>query len=136
MNPDQKILVKNTWKLVAPMADEAARRFYDRLFEIDAGTRALFESSDMPGQRRKLVQALSLVVHGIDDLATLAPVIADLGRRHAQLGVSSLQYELVGAALLWTLEQMLGVAWTAEARTAWTSAYAALADLMKDAAMS
>jgi hemoglobin-like flavoprotein len=134
MTPDQKALVKNTWKLVAPMADAAARRFYDRLFETDASARMLFKSSDLPEQRRKLVQALSLVVRGIDDLAALAPAIADLGRRHAQLGVTDGQYESVGGALLWTFEHSLGPAWTAEARMAWASAYAVLAGLMKEAA--
>jgi hemoglobin-like flavoprotein len=133
MTPEQKKLVKNTWKMVAPMADAAARRFYDRLFEIDASARTLFKSSDLPAQRRKLVQALSLVVQGIDDLAALTPVLADLGRRHAQLGVTESQYESVGAALLWTFEQSLGSAWTADAKLAWAGAYAVLAGVMREA---
>lgn len=136
MIPFEKNLVKSTWKTMAPMADEVARRFYDRLFEIDASARALFKSSDLPEQRRKLVQALSLVVQGIDDLSTLAPVVADLGRRHAKYGVTESQYESVGAALLWTFEQSLGSKWTMEASRAWASAYAVLAGVMKEAAAS
>jgi hemoglobin-like flavoprotein len=136
MIPFEKNLVKSTWKTMAPMADEVARRFYDRLFEIDASARALFKSSDLPEQRRKLVQALSLVVQGIDDLSTLAPVVADLGRRHAKYGVTESQYESVGAALLWTFEQSLGSNWTMEASRAWASAYAVLAGVMKEAAAS
>jgi hemoglobin-like flavoprotein len=107
MIPFEKNLVKSTWKMMAPMADEVARHFYERLFEIDASARALFKSSDLPEQRRKLVQALSLVVQGIDDLSTLAPVVADLGRRHAKLGVTESQYESVGVALLWTFDNPL-----------------------------
>jgi hemoglobin-like flavoprotein len=133
MTSDQKALVKTTWKMMAPTADTAAGRFYERLFEIDLSTRSLFQSSDMAEQRRKLVQALALVVQGIDDLAKLAPAIADLGRRHAQLGVIESQYESVGSALLWTLEQSLGSNWTIEARLAWTNAYALVAGLMKQA---
>jgi hemoglobin-like flavoprotein len=136
MIPFQKNLVKSTWKMIAPMADEVARRFYERLFEIDTSAQALFKSSDLPEQRRKLVQALSLVVQGIDDLSTLAPVVADLGRRHAQLGVTESQYESVGVALLWTFEQSLGSRWTKEASRAWASAYAVLAGVMKEAAAS
>jgi hemoglobin-like flavoprotein len=132
----QKNLVKSTWKMMAPMADEVARRFYERLFEIDTSAQALFKSSDLPEQRRKLVQALSLVVQGIDDLSTLAPVVADLGRRPAQLGVTESQYESVGVALLWTFEQSLGSRWTKEASRAWASAYAVLAGVMKEAAAS
>ena len=136
MIPFQKNLVKSTWKMMAPMADEVARRFYERLFEIDTSAQALFKSSDLPEQRRKLVQALSLVVQGIDDLSTLAPVVADLGRRHAKLGVTESQYESVGVALLWTFEQSLGSRWTTEASRAWASAYAVLAGVMKEAAAS
>jgi hemoglobin-like flavoprotein len=135
MTPDQQMLIKTTWKRVAPVADAASRRFYDRLFETDASARALFQASDMLEQRRKLVQALSLVVQGIDDLPALAPMAADLGRRHAQLGVTDRQYESVGAALLWMLEQTLGAAWTAETKLAWASAYAVLAGLMREAAV-
>jgi hemoglobin-like flavoprotein len=136
MIPFEKNLVKSTWKMMAPMADEVARRFYERLFEIDASARALFKSSDLPEQRRKLVQALALVVQGIDDLSTLAPVVADLGCRHAKLGVTESQYESVGVALLWTFEQSLGSKWTIDAGRAWASAYAVLAGIMKEAAAS
>lgn len=134
MVPLQKKLVKSTWKTMAPMADEVMRRFYERLFEIDASARALFESSDLTEQRRKLVQALSLVVRGIDNLTPLAPVIADLGRRHAQLGVTVSHFESVGAALLWAFEQSLGPAWNADVKLAWATAYTELAGLMKEAA--
>jgi len=134
MVPFQKNLVKSTWKMMAPMADEVALCFYERLFEIDASAQALFKSSDLPEQRRKLVQALSLVVQGIDDFSILAPVVADLGRRHAQLGVTSSNFESVGAALLWAFERSLGSAWDADVKLAWTTAYALLAEPMEKAA--
>src|SRR6476660_7357429 len=83
MSPEQKALVKETWRKVAPMADTAARVFYDRLFEIDATTRLLFKSTNLAEQRRKLIQALTVVVQGLDYLEALVPTLADLGRRHA-----------------------------------------------------
>ena len=83
------------------MADAAARLFYDRLFEIDATTRPLFKATDLTEQRRKLIQALTMVVQGLDHLEALVPTIADLGRRHAQFGVTDAHYDAVGAALLW-----------------------------------
>ena len=42
MSPEQKALIRESWLKVAPMADAAARLFYDRLFETDATTRPLF----------------------------------------------------------------------------------------------
>ena len=134
MSPEQKALVKKTWQQVAPMADAAARLFYDRLFEIDATTRQLFKTTDLTEQRRKLIQALTMVVRGLDHLEALVPTIADLGRRHAQFGVTDAHYDTVGAALLWTLEQGLGSGWTPEVKVAWSGAYAVLADVMRTAA--
>jgi hemoglobin-like flavoprotein len=133
MLPEQKALVKATWLKVAPMADAAACLFYDRLFEIDPTTRPLFKTTDPAEQRRKLVQALTMVVQGLDHLEALVPTIADLGRRHVQFGVTDAHYEAVGAALLWTLEQGLGSGWTPEAKVAWSCAYALLADVMRGA---
>jgi len=133
MSPEQKALVKESWRKVAPMADAAARLFYDRLFEIDSTTRPLFQI-DLADQHRKLIQALTMVVQGLDHLETLVPTIADLGRRHAQFGVTDAHYDTVGAALLWTLEQGLGSAWTPEVKVAWSCAYALLADVMRGAA--
>ena len=86
MSPEQKALVKETWRKVAPMADTAARMFYDRLFEIDATTRLLFKTTNLAEQRRKLIQALTVVVRGLDHLEALVPALSDLGRRHAQYG--------------------------------------------------
>jgi hypothetical protein len=66
MSPEQKALVKETWLKVAPAADAAARLFYNRLFEIDATTRPLFKTTDLVEQRRKLIQALTMVVQSSD----------------------------------------------------------------------
>jgi len=134
MSPQEKALLIETWQKVLPMADAAARLFYDRLFEIDPTTRSLFQTTDLKDQRQKLVQALTVVVQSIDHMEKLASTLADLGRRHAQYGVSKAHYDSVGEALLWTLEQGLGSAWTSQARAAWTSAYDMLADIMRGAA--
>src|SRR5262245_18707419 len=55
-----------------------------------------------------LIQALTVVVQGLDHLDALVPTFANLGRRHAQYGAKDSQYGTVDAALLWTLEQGLG----------------------------
>ena len=100
MSPEQKMLVKQTWQQVVPIADTAARLFYDRLFETDPTARALFNATDLTEQRRKLIQALTTVVRGIDDLEGLVPTLAELGRRHAQYGVANGHYDTVSAAFL------------------------------------
>jgi hemoglobin-like flavoprotein len=58
----QKKLIQDTWAQVVPIADQAATIFYQRLFEIDPSTRALFNTTDMVQQRKKLVQILTVAV--------------------------------------------------------------------------
>jgi hemoglobin-like flavoprotein len=73
-------------------------------------------------------------VDRLDDLDSIVPAVEDLGRRHVGYGVQDGHYETVGAALLWALEQALGEAWTAEAESAWTTAYGVLSGVMCGAA--
>ena len=49
-------------------------------------------------------------------------------------GVKDEHYEIVGGALLWTLGQGLGDAFTPEVEEAWAEAYGLLATVMKEAA--
>jgi hemoglobin-like flavoprotein/uncharacterized protein YjiS (DUF1127 family) len=134
VNPQSKRLVKESWQQVVPIADAAAEMFYQRLFEIDPTTRQLFRAAGMAEQRRKLVKALALAVEGLDNLDALLPAIRDLGRRHGRYGVNDAYYESVGEALLWTLQQGLGAAWTPRVSSAWSDIYALLSDTMRQAA--
>jgi hemoglobin-like flavoprotein len=134
MSPDQKALVQETWHQIAPIADTAASLFYGRLFVIDPSTRPLFDGVDLEKQRQKLIHVLNVVVGALDRIEELVPTIADLGRRHVGYGVRDAHYDSVGEALLWTLEQGLGNAWTAEVKAAWAAAYALLSGVMREAA--
>lgn len=134
MSPEQKTLVQETWRQVVPIADVAASLFYGRLFVIDPSTRDLFAGLDLESQKKKLIRALAMVVGSLDHVEELAPTIADLGRRHVGYGVRDAHYDSVGTALLWTLEQGLADAWTAEVQEAWTAAYGLLSGVMRDAA--
>src|SRR5215813_13307429 len=55
MTPEQKRLVRDTWKQVAPVAEAAAGMFYHRLFEIDPTTRKLFPRDRYGGSTQKAV---------------------------------------------------------------------------------
>ena len=133
MSPEQKAVVKETRRLVTPVADAAVQVFYDRLFEIDPSTRPLFRQTNLAEQRLKIIAALNMVVQGLDHLDQLVGSIEALGRRHIRYGVSERHYESVGLALLWMLERMLGRAWTPTAAEAWSTAYGALANAMRHA---
>jgi hemoglobin-like flavoprotein len=133
MSPDQISLVQRSWDQVRPIAPQAGAIFYGRLFLLDPALRALF-AADLDDQSRKLTQAIGAVVDCLGDLEAVAPGIAALGCRHAGYGVLDHHYDTVGEALLWTLEQALGSAWSAELAAAWTVAYGTLAGAMREAA--
>jgi len=129
----QIALVQRSFAVIAPIADDAAVLFYQRLFEIDPSLKTMF-SGDMAEQRRKLMQMLTAAVKGLQRLDRLVPVLEDLGRRHIGYGVTDQHYDTVGAALLWTLEKGLGRAFTPEMKEAWAAVYGLLADTMRNAA--
>ncbi|MEO1161591.1 MAG: globin family protein, partial [Pseudomonadota bacterium] len=134
MNKTEIELIRETWKMVEPIADTAAQLFYRRLFEIDPDTRLLFAATDMAAQHKKLIGALSLTVGKLDRIESLVPILQKLGRDHVKYGVEARHYVAVGSALLWTLEQGLGPRFTERARAAWTTAYALVSDTMRQAA--
>jgi hemoglobin-like flavoprotein len=129
----QKTLVQDSFATIAPIADDAAVLFYQRLFELDPSLESMFRGN-MAEQRKKLMQMLTAAVKGLDRLEQLVPVVENLGRRHAGYGVSDAHYDTVGSALLWTLEMGLGRAFTAEVKDAWATVYGLLATTMKEAA--
>ena len=129
MTPDQVAIVQQSFAKVAPIADQAALMFYDRLFEIAPAVKSLF-SSDMAEQRRKLMATLAIVVNGLSNLETILPAASALATRHVAYGARPEHYPVVGAALLWTLEKGLGDAWTEDVADAWTAAYTLLSGFM------
>jgi hemoglobin-like flavoprotein len=133
MQPEQKLLVQESFAKVAPISDLAADLFYGRLFELDPALQPLFKG-DMKEQGQKLMMMIRIAVDGLDDLDKLVPVVQDMGRRHATYGVENSHYDTVGASLLWTLEQGLGSSFTPEVKEAWTVVYTLLAHTMKEAA--
>jgi hemoglobin-like flavoprotein len=133
MTPTDIDLIRASWAGVEPIADTAAGLFSGRLFELDPALERLFRRTDMAAQRKVLMQTLTVVVKSLDRLDQIVPAVQALGRRHAGYGVREAHYATVGAALLWTLEQGLGEAFTPPVREAWTTAYGTLAAVMIDA---
>jgi hemoglobin-like flavoprotein len=130
LTPEQKVLVQQSFALVEPIADTAAELFYARLFELDPSLRALF-SGDLREQGRKLMQMIAVAVRGLDHLETIVPAVQALGRRHVAYGVKPEHFVTVGMALIWTLQQGLGSAFTPEVREAWSTVFGVLATTMQ-----
>ena len=129
MNALQIKLVQDSFAKVAPIADQAAMIFYDRLFEVAPTVKAMFPA-DMTEQRKKLMGTLAVVVNGLGNLESVLPAASALAKRHVNYGAKREHYPVVGGALLWTLEKGLGKAWTPEIADAWTAAYGTLSGYM------
>ena len=129
MTPDQVKLVQQSFSKVAPISDQAAVIFYDRLFEVAPAVKAMFPA-DMTEQRRKLMSMLAAVVSGLSNLESILPAASALATRHVSYGAKAEHYPVVGGALLWTLEKGLGADWTPAVAEAWTAAYTTLSGYM------
>jgi hemoglobin-like flavoprotein len=133
MTPEQVQIIKLTFAQAMNNKDAVGRLFYERLFTIAPETRALFKS-DINAQSRKLMDTLALAIGMLRNMPTLVATLEALAQRHVKYGVRDEHYDKVGEALLWTLEQGLGPAFTPQAREAWTALYAAVARIMRKAA--
>jgi len=133
MTPHQIALVRSSFAMLEPIADQAAALFYDNLFLADPSLRRLFRG-DMKAQGAKLMQMIGAAVNLLDRPQQLDPVLQRLGRGHAGYGVTDAHYDTVGAALLRTLALGLGDEFSAEVRDAWAAMYAHVSTTMKSAA--
>jgi nitric oxide dioxygenase len=131
MTPERERLVRDTWRRFEPKAAEHARFFYDKLFELDPETTAMFARADMDLQRHKLMETIGMLVSELDDPEQLVTDLVALGRRHVPFGVRDSDYDAAGVALLWTLEKALGPEFTPEARSAWNEAYTTISSVMR-----
>jgi hemoglobin-like flavoprotein len=130
MTPEQILLIQATFDTVLPTAHMVAEQFYQRLFDLDPTLRALFPA-DMRMQQDMLMAMITTVVHDLWYIESLVPVLQQLGRRHVGYGVQPVHYDLVGAALLWTLQQCLDAQFTEEVAAAWSAAYTFIATTMQ-----
>ena len=135
MNDHTTGLVRESFDLVQPMASEVGALFYANLFRADPSLKALFKG-DMRVQGDKLVQMIAVAVSKLDQPDVLLPLLRQLGKRHASYGVVEAHYETVGGALVTTLAQGLGPAFTDDVQAAWLEAYGVMAATMKEAAAS
>jgi nitric oxide dioxygenase len=122
-------LVQSSFQQVLPIADVAGELLYGRIFELAPETRALFDHDIRP-QVKRLMGAVKVAVEGLDRLEEVAPFLVNLGARHLGYGVRPEHFNAGGEALLWTLEQGLGAAFTPEVRDAWAAAWDVVAGAM------
>lgn len=130
MTPAQIQLVKKSWRLLRALPPAVvADTFYSKLFFDHPELRRMFPKN-MGEQYQKLMDMLSSMVARLEQIEGYQQEIAALARRHEGYGVQSKHYEMVGTALLWTLEKGLGDDWSKETAEAWAACYELIAGAM------
>ena len=129
ITPSQVELVQASFQHVLPIADVAGLLFYERIFTMAPEARALF-GDDIALQASRTMAALKTAVEGLGNIDAVAPFLVRLGARHVRYGVVPAHFDLIGEALLWTLEQGLGEAFTPEVHDAWAAAFGVIASAM------
>ncbi|MBV9312657.1 MAG: flavohemoprotein [Pseudonocardia sp.] len=126
-------IIRTSFALVEPEADELIKHFYAVLFAAAPETRDLFPTN-MEIQRGRFLRALVHVVQTVDRPAELTPFLQQLGRDHRKFGVIAQHYNAFGNALLSAIEKFAGPEWTPEVAAAWSEAYGLVSRAMRTAA--
>jgi hemoglobin-like flavoprotein len=130
MTPDQMRLVRMSCATVMTRKTEAGRLFYRHLFAAAPELRPMFKS-DIDAQADKFIEMLDLIVSLLQSPSGLSHTLAQLAHRHRGYGVRDEHFDSVGDALLRTMSDMLGEAFTPELQAAWRDLYRMVASAMK-----
>lgn len=123
-------LIKKSWSLLRKMDPLVLGDiFYSKLFFENPELRKMFPQ-DMEGQYQKLIDMLDTIVKRLEKLDKLKGDIVAMAKRHNDYGVKPHHYNLVGKALLLTLQKVLGKEWTDEVRSSWINCYSILSGTM------
>ncbi len=116
MEQSQIRLIQESFAHIAPHADLVTDLFFARLFQLEPTLRTHFPN-DLRAPKGQFMYALTRVVRDLN--VSYPETESEHARRH-----------VVGAALLWTMEQGLGEQFTGEVRMAWTEFCPQLAVLL------
>ncbi len=133
MTLHQNELVLKSFTKICPITEETGEIFFSRLFEIAPYIRPLFKM-DLKVMETKFMQFLAVIVHSLDQIEAVTPVLQKLGREHSSYGVTTGHFDIAASALLWTLERCIGGEFTDEVRNAWISMCTLVSGIMKKAA--
>ena len=131
MTPDEIKALQMNFARIYPVKHSVAKSFYDKLFELAPGVRALFPD-DMREQREKLADTLAFIVKNLDQPDKMELAVSSMARRHAGYGALPSHLPVVGEALIFALEDQSAGQMTPQEHDAWLKAYGRISDMMVD----
>lgn len=123
-------LLRDSFDLIMDRSPELTVRFYEILFARYPHLAPMFRR-DRTAQAKMLAGAIAAVLDHLEDAPWLEATLGSLGAKHVEYGVTYEMYDQVGDALLATLAEAAGDAWTIEVEEQWIDAYGAIAQLMR-----
>jgi hemoglobin-like flavoprotein len=131
MSSDMRI-VQQTWAKVSGDLTALGEVFYTNLFAMYPDlANTFYKNVPMKIQAIRLMHMIDTCVELLEKPAfMLLDELLKLGHRHALYGVRAVHYPWVGNALIATLKQLLGDAFTDEVCMAWTRIYGVIVDTM------
>ncbi|MBS1203398.1 MAG: nitric oxide dioxygenase [Proteobacteria bacterium] len=127
LNAQTIATVKATLPLLAATGPKLTAHFYDRMFTHNPELKEIFNMSNQRNgdQREALFNAIAAYASNIDNLVSLLPAVEKIAQKHTSFQIQPEQYNIVGAHLLATLDEMFSPG--EEVLDAWGKAYGVLA---------
>ena len=122
-------LARDSYAPLAARAAELADRFFENLFARQAAVRPFFPA-DVSEQKRQVPATLTKILDSAQKLETIAPALAELGKKYASAGAQPVHYSAVSRTLIDTMREMSGLSWEARYTRAWTGIFAAVSKTM------
>lgn len=123
-------LVEESFSLLAEQGEQIVSDFYQHLFANYPELSGLFDGFTTPGQQKKLLVALLLLVRNLRTPDVLQDYLHGLGSRHQSYGVVEADYQKVANSLLAVLKKRSGSHWTDAVASAWRNTLNAVAQQM------
>lgn len=130
--PDAALLVESLEALAGREADLSAR-FYDVFFARHPEVVPLFGEHGQNEREEMLRETLASVLAHAEGQPWLDENLRAMGRSHAEYGVEDRHYPQFVAALLDTLDEVMGSDWSPETSAAWRRALERLTRVMRRA---
>ncbi|KAG8627519.1 hypothetical protein KVT40_005002 [Elsinoe batatas] len=132
LTDSQISLVQSSLPVLRSHGPAVTKTFYSLLLNENPSLRNTFNITNQRTGTQPLALASVLAAYAehITAPAALGPAVESINHRHASLGVTAGQYDVVGAYLLRAMGEELGGGFTEGLKGAWAAAYGELASMM------
>ena len=123
-------ILRDSFNLIAPQAEEVMSRFYDELFSRFPAVKPMFANTTKAKQMKMLLASLKLVIANLDNPDKLVPALQEMGKRHKGYGAVPEHFTAVAETLMDVMKEFAGKAWTKQVHAAWSDALNLVAETM------